>query len=629
MKLSFITTKMLQLSLFLCVATVMADAGKIQFTAENLVMDMGGKCNVESFVSNNLTYLNSKVVADSLFYIRTTADYFFCIAYGEADKPRIQFYDAFRFRYKWGTSTETKNSDSFTTIADVKQKVKGTATNKHLLWMRESWLKIKLGNDDRLNHYAQIGLIPYQVGRGISLGSAYDATGFLGFGPGSSIDQYAPGVVMSFNPVQDRYIVDFYFALVENLQTSIDSNQEAIRKNEIGACSNRGVGRQSYITAFRQDILIYQKDKKKINIEPYLVHQNSPDQDLEFSNDVNTYVSTAGCAVEGVYNRFNWGFEGGVNFGEVDIRPWDRNEIKIAKDDNGFLVEQYTKVFTQDPAVTNKPQSANVTSAVQKLLKATPQTTATNGTKIGNVLINDVPTDIYTAFDRIRPEQQRTLKGYFFVADTTYEIRPKVLNWSFGVGYASGFNDPQRDANKLSSDQLMNQQFTGFLPIQSVYSGKRLDHLVILNQGVPRFNVRNPGADLSKKNVTAVIEPDTLNEFTNIAFIGTRLEWKVPQLKKYAITLVPNIICYWAPETAEFTLPDGVTTRTSSDFLGTELTLKFSGMFCDKLKLAGYFGALVPGKHYKDMCGTLITRAKLPTGSDVGYVANVSASYLF
>jgi len=212
MNLNFMTTRILQIQLSLLlgivtllgVATVVAGADKIQFSTDNLVLDMNGKCTVESFVSNNLTLLNSEIGADSIFYLRTTADYLFCIAYGNQDNPIIQFYDAFRFRYKWGGSTETKNEDSSATIAGVTQTVKGTASNKHLLWMRECWLKIKLGTNDNLNHYAQIGLIPYQVGRGISLGAAYDATDFLGFGPGSSIDQYAPGIVLSFNPVQER-----------------------------------------------------------------------------------------------------------------------------------------------------------------------------------------------------------------------------------------------------------------------------------------------------------------------------------------------------------------------------------------------------------------------------------------
>lgn len=630
MKFNFLTAKILQIQLLLLLYVTAAVAGNetIQFKADNLVMDMGGKCIVETFSSNNLTFLNSAHIIDSIFYVRTTADYFFCIAYGDLEQPRIQFYDAVRFRYKWGTSTETKNADSFTTIADVRQTVKGTATNKHLLWMRESWLKIKLGDSD-LRHYAQVGLIPYQVGRGISLGAAYDSAGFLGFGPGSSIDQFAPGFLLSFNPIKDRYIFDMYFALVENNQTSIDSNLEVIRKNEIGGCPQRGIGRQSYIAAIRNDILIYEKDKKKINIEPYILHQHAPDQDLEFTNDVNTSLSTAGCAVEGVYNRFNWGFEGAFNFGDIDIRPWDRNEIKIVKDDNGFLVEQYTKVFTQDPATVKKPQMAPASSAVATLLKATPQTTETNGTQIGIVEIDGVPTPIYTSFNRIRPEQRRLLKGFFFVGDATYEVCPRTLHWSVGIGYASGFNDPQRDGNKRTPYELMNEDFTGFLPLQSVYTGRRLDHLVIFNQGVPRFNVRLPNADLSQVNVTSVVQPDTVNEMTNIAFIGTRFEWKVPQLRKYAICLLPNIICYWIPEPAEFTLDDGKTTHTSDNFLGTELTLKFSGLFYDKLKLTGFFGALIPGGHYKDMCGTLIGRSQLPTGSDIGYVGNVGLSYLF
>lgn len=607
---------------------------KIQFKAENLTLDMGGRCVQEAFFSHNMTTLNQINGVDSSFYLRTTADYFFSMAYGKYENPRIMFYDAIRFRFKWGGATETKNENSSVKIADVDQSVKGTPINKHVLWMREGWLKIRLGESD-LNHYFQLGLVPYQVGRGISLGAAYEAQGFLGFVPGWSVDQYAPAAVLSFNPIKDRLIIDGYIALTENKQTGVDSNLEKIRANQIGGNPNRGLGRQSFIVALRSDVAVFKKDKKKINIEPYFVIQHAPDQDLEFTNDINSDLGTAGFAVEGIYNRFSWGFESAVNFGEFDIPAWDRNEIKIAKDSTSAnLIEQYTKVYTDNPSDVSKPSAAPVTKAIADVVKASQKDVSENGKKIGEVSAGDSGTiDIYNSFDRFRPEQKKTLRGYFAVADCSYDIIPKDLVASFGVGYASGDIDQQRDVNKLSSDCLMNEKFKGFLPLQSVYQGKRLRHLVIFNLGVPRFVSRNPNGNFANQNVTGVIQSSTINEMTNIAFVGGRIDWKPSILKKYKFNFALNIIPYWQPEVPYYLATtsdsDKKILRPASHFLGTEVTPELSALFYEKLKFYTYFGVLFPGQLYKDMCGTPIGKEKLPSGHDIAYVGNIGLTYIF
>ncbi len=621
------------LSLFVVLSTIFNIAqaeDKIQFKTENLTLDMGGKLVQEAFFSHNMSTLNQANTVDSVFYMRTTADYFFSMAYGDYKDPRITFYDAIRFRFKWGAATETKNEDSSIVIADVSQTVKGTPINKHVLWMREGWLKIKLG-ESHLDHYFQLGLVPYQVGRGISLGAAYEAQGFLGFIPGSSIDQYAPGAVLSFNPIEDRLVIDGYMALTENKQTSVDANLERARAGRIDGSQIRGVGRQSFITALRANVMVFKKDQKKIEVEPYFVIQHAPDQDLEFINDITTDIGTAGLAVEGLYKRFSWGFDGAANFGEADIFAWDRNSIKIVKDSTtANIIEQYTKIYLDDPSVNKKPALASVTKEISDIVNASSKNVSENGKKIGETSANQ---SIYNAFDRIRPEQKRTLRGYFAVADCSYDIIPKDLVASFGAGYASGDIDLQRDVNKLTNDQLMNERFKGFLPLQSVYQGKRLRHLVIFNQGVPRFVVKNPAADLAGRNVTSAIQPQAINEMTNIAFVGTRIDWKPASLKKYKFNISLNVIPYWQPAAPNYLATvkgsEEKILRPASHFLGTEVTPEIAALFYDKLRFYTYFGVLFPGQLYKDMCGTPVGRSRLPSGDDIAYVGNIGLTYIF
>ncbi len=615
---------------------------KIQFKAENLTVDIGGKVNNETFFANNMNFLNASIATDSTFFIRTTFDLWSMISQGDSEEPRLMFYDTLRFRFKWGSATDVKNDTSTFTISSTQFDVKGTATNKHLLWMRESWLKVRLGTINEHNNYVQIGLIPYQVGRGISLGAAYDALGFLGFAPGSSIDQYAPAVLFSFNPVANRFVVDFYAALLENKQTSLSENEEIIRTGELGnACGKRGVGRQSFITAIRSDVCLWDKNNNRVDFEPYIVNQHAPDQDLEFANDDDSYLTTMGASIEGAAHKISWGFEAAWNFGELDVKAWDRNKTKVVRNTDGTLIEQYTKVYTTDPKTTLKPTSATITSSAASIVAASPKDRSENGKLIGTIA-GTPAINLYNAYDRFRPAQRRVASGYFFVADTTYDFLPKIFNASLGVGYASGFIDAQQDVNKLTPEQLLNEPFTAFIPLQSVYSGKRLRHLVLFNQGVPRFNVRLPNENLFNKNVTAILQPDAVNEMTNIAFIGTRFDWKIQALKRHGVNIAQNIIAYWSPETAHYptatktvTLSNTesvtVTTATeqSHNFIGTEFSTEFSALFYEKWKLAGYFGVLFPGQHYKDMAGTIVKKYNQPTGCDIGYVGNAGIAYFF
>lgn len=596
------------------------NSDKIQFKTENTVIDFGGKATEETYFANNLTLLNKSIAQDSTFMLRTTMDYFASINYNE----RIMCYNAMRFRFRWGTDADTRSANSNVKIADTTLTVPGTTTNKHLVWLRESWLKIQLGSFKDLNNFIQIGLIPFQVGRGISLGAAFDAQGFITFIPGSAINQYAPSMLLSLNPIADRLTFDIYGALARNHQGSLSSNLANVRQGLLDGCSQRGVGMSSYIVALRADVLAYKKGEHKVNVEPYLVHKTDPDITIEFANDANNNISTAGMSVEGVFNKFNWGMEGACNFGLLSISPWDRNRTMLAKDDNGFIVEEYTKIYTQDPAIIPNPDSALVTADIAQFLKTIPQTTAYNGKYLGTV----DGTPLYQAFSRIRPAQAFHFSGFFFTSDATYIVLPKTLELSLSVGYASGYSDCQDDANTDTAAQLMNKNFTGFVPMQSVYYGKRVRHLIAFADGLPRFSVHNPDLDDSKYNILKLQTPGLVNIFTNIAFIGGRIEWNPYWGKSHNLNFSPNIIAYWAPEeTQKPGVKDGF--HAADNALGIELNTEFSMYFYKKLKLSGYFGVFVPGQHYKDLCGTIVPQYNLPTGADAGYAGNVNISYVF
>ena len=581
----------------------------------------GGKYTQEAFVGEYLTYLNQKIGNDSSFFIRTTVDYAMDFVYGDCQKPRIAFHDTLRFRYKWGSGTDVKVTDGVISLVDVKVDFKGTQANKHLLWSREAWLKIGLGNlDNEYNNFLQIGVFPFSVGRGISLGAAYRRSGFLGFTPGFEVDQYAPGALWHFDISPQVAFVDFYAALLENVNTSLKNNCEKIRLKEIDACPERGTGRQSFLAAFRASWNVIAEENQQLSVEPYIVYIDAPDQKLEFKNDTDSFLTTYGCAVEGAHGSVDWGFEAAVNDGCADIKPWDRNCITIAVDpETGCLIEQYNKVFTQDPATVNKPLSAAVTSSNKAVVSGSSKSVDLNGQEISS------GSGLYNAYDRFRPRQKRLFGGYFLIADASWQVLEDELRLAIGAGYSSGDLNPQLNANEVSQDVLLNQEVRAFVPLQSVYSGKRLRHLILFNEGVPRFRDRNPNAQFVRQNATKSFSDESI-EFTNIAFVGAKADWQIQSLRENKVSVAPNLICYWAPET-----PLIATGNQASNFMGTELVAEFSAVVYKKLKIYAYAGALFPGQYFKDMAGTVIDSSKSDfiTGSDPAFIANIGMTYAF
>lgn len=588
--------------------------GKIDaFTSyyKGMTLKFGGKITEEMFGSGNLTFLNSDILNDSSVFLRSTGDFFMDAAYGKVETPRILSHLTLRLRYRWGYGSDAQANIESLPFIDALIQQKSSPINKHLVWNRELWIKFAIGELGK-GHFIEIGSFPYEVGRGISFGPAYKSAGFLGFTPSFSIDQFAPGVLLRIAPVENRAFVDAYVAVLDNPNISFKANSAKIRIQEIGTPDERGTRRQSYAAIIKGFWKAVDESESMLSLEPYAVFFRALDQKLEYVTDVDSFVTTYGFAAEGKYRKLSWGFEVARNSGNIDIKAFDRNAIKLARDSKGFIVEQYTKVFSEDPKNNACPTPALVTDENKCIVKNSEQTVAANGEEI-------LDTGFYNAYDRIRPKQEKLLDGYMFVGDCSYQCIDDVLNISLGAGYASG--DLSKPQNMNNPDAPLTQHFSSFVTIQSIYSGTRLRQLIIFNEGVPRFASEDPNGKFPKENITPPIS-DSSVEFSNIAFAGTRFEWKIPYWKRYKALIAPNIISYWCPET-----PITKTGSQASNFMGTEVTTEISAQFYKQFKLYGYVGAFFPGSYYKDMCGTLYHGE--PTGSDIGYLANIGVSFAF
>ena len=598
---------------------------------------LSGSYTQETYGSARMNSFSADDMFDRSLFARSTVDLSLDFGYGpqNVDLFNIEVHSTFRMRHKWGDVSEVNTDQIDIDIAGVTESDTSASLTKHLFYTREAWMKIMLGELEERDDYIQLGLFPFSLGRGVSLGSAYRATGFLGFTPGFSIDQFAPGLMLRYDAYPNHLCIDSYFALLENKHISRYNNAEVIRANEIlenGESTSRGTHSHAYLLAFRSQIKPIDSDNHKLHIEPYVVYQHAPDQDIEYHADSNLYLKTFGIAAGYHLERFKCGLEIATNRGHQVVKAWDRNYLQYAINSSGALEQQYSHVYSDATLETNARADTTNIALVDNSVKSADNNSyylADYTTLKEFDLTNGVgATRLYNAVDRFRPKQIRHFDGWFILADGEYEIKPDVLSLVVGAGWASGRLSTSKDVNTLGEGTLLNENYSGFIPMQSVYSGERLRHFMMLSGKAPRFAKEQPwesSDDLAKKNVISPIsKKDILNSFSNISFLGGNVEWDVQQFKKYNLHLASNVIHYWSPES-----PFRKDGSLSSPSLGTEVSLEWSFKIFDRVKISGFGGVFFPGAQYKQMKEDGAAINKIIIGDTPAYVFNLGGSFSF
>ncbi len=583
----------------------------------NQAIKATGKIVKEVYANRNMIFLNNANPYDRAFRYRTTADGILVTTYGDNKKnPMLDAKIAVRFRYDGGTDALVRTSPTPVTLAGAPLVIPGSSIQKSTLWLRELFMKISLDqNQDESLYYLKFGSFPYELGRGIALGSAYNSGGFLGLDPRFSIDQFAPGGLLHADIVKGTLSGDLYYAMLSNPNSSFKENTEVIRLNELTEYSSngyRGLNRQVWVTSGALHWKAINLKDLKLNVDPYAYMFVSPDQNLEFPADSDSQLYAIGTALEMKNGRFEWGFDTAFQGGQTRVKAWDRNYTKLVNND-GTVSVQYTKIYT-DPAFTTFAIATNDNKAA---IAAAPKGFDQNGLEIGT-------SGLYNGPDRFRPAQKFFYHGYFFVTDASYELIAKQLKICADTGFVSGHLDNFNDINSFTQAQMEHQNFNGFIPLQSVYSGKRIQHLVMLNTGVPRFTVQDPTVPLSQQHVASRITgvATLTDKFTNLAYTGLGLECTPAKFADQKATIKPVALYYWMAQAP--TLADGT---IASHALGTALSLEFMATIKECLDMGGYAGWMIPGKQYQQFAGTQLKDGKL--GSDVAYVLNFTMTYKF
>lgn len=560
----------------------------------------------------NLRLLNDDNPTDRVIFFRHTLDFNFEYRYGKASREYDVVFARLDIRNKgiWGDP----ESIAFTTLSTIKETdaVFGEhkhAIPRHILWVRELWIQLSLTDLLCLPfcnaHTITFGAFPFELGRGIALGSAFATDpSDLGFISESAIDQYAFGAKLSGDIIKDVLTYDLYASIIDNKSDTFDNVNLKIRGQEYGHRNDqaRGFGIINYIVAGRVRWTPQFDPWAKVRIEPYILYNHNPEQRIEFIGDATSDLGTAGLAGEFEVSNFEFGFDTAFNFGRQNVKGWDRNVIERQnRDGTVVVVNSRIKQAPPGPDPTQSSPTALKVRDNQTIIDTSNRSASENDKIIGTnslgTLINDLNrfTDPYT----------NEYRGYMFVYDMSYYICKPDLRVSAGFGYASGDANPNRD-EEFRGDSEIDGEYEGFISLEEAYSGTRVRSAFLLSGAakIPR-PLSFPDPELFEPF------PTNISRFTNLIFVGGGITWQPSwSCRKWSVN--PNILAYWQdfpPRFFNAQLGENEL-RFARPFLGIELNVFVEAQLLDDLKFFLVSSLFFPGDLYRDIKGRPLNRAQ-------------------
>ena len=295
-------------------------------------------------------------------------------------------------------------------------------------------------------HTFTFGAFPFELGRGIALGTAYALDpSDLGFWAEPGIDQYAFGGKLSGDIVKEQLVYDLYGAILNNLSDTFDNTNQKIRGQEFGYREDqaRGFGIINYVVAARLIWLPKFAGKTKMRVEPYILYNHNPEQRVEFIGDAKSDLCTIGIAGEFEFGtNFECGFDTAYNFGKQTVYGWDRNLIRL-ENRAGTAVIVNSQVRQAPPGevpnARRSPLALKVTEN-QNIINLSAQAGEENGKVIGTnalgTLINGLHRFTEPSFNKYR--------GMMIVYDMGYYIWKPDVKICATFGLATGDRKPKQ-----------------------------------------------------------------------------------------------------------------------------------------------------------------------------------------
>jgi len=558
-------------------------------------LEIGFKNKIEFMEGRSLNLL-SRSKFDQTMWIQNTSDMTFFVKQGDAIRSRM----VIRNKYRAGdVETLGRTSESTVKIGDVVDGAHTHFLGKQIFWIREAWFEMRLNDVMNLkmstDHFFKIGIFPFELGRGISLGDAFAVQpGILGFYSNNAIDQFAFGGLLHGEITPDNAMYDVYFSISHNRSDTFANVNDKTYINEIGRRDDprRGFGIINIQFASRFTFLIEKPlcSPGNLRLEPYIFIDHEPEQRVEFPADASSKLATPGLSVEYEDGEiFDWGFEMAANFGHQHVRGWDRNQVKFENRD-GAQVIVYSKVTDGVPGAPGTKQ-ALVTPANKAVVNNSMQGAAFNDEQIDS-------SGLYNDPMRFRDAYNNYYKGAMFVADIGMKIKKNVkLTAMYGV--ATGDENPNRDLDD-PNDAEVDGNYLGFIPIQSIYSGKRVLSVFFLGSGKIARPLSVPPARQSRDRFAS-----TDSGFTNLILAGFGADIK-PKINCFPpVRFRPNIIFGWQQfPTRKFDLMTKLSSKEAAEpYLGVEFNIFAEAQLLKQLRGFLVTGFFLPGDHFFDTRG--------------------------
>jgi hypothetical protein len=336
------------------------------------------------------------------------------------------------------------------------------------------------------------------------------------------------------------------------------------------------------------------------------MYNSDPEQRIEFPADATSKLGTIGFAGEYYGNRFECGFDYAVNLGHQQVKGWDRNVIKENNRQATVVLinDNVTATYTDAMGnVVTEPAPYVPNSSAQMIINRADRDENQNGQEIGTVTSvgylvgsDTNPITLTNSPARFRNPYINKYEGWMFVADAAYATLQKDLQVAVTVGIASGDDNPNFETK--------DGEYSGFIGLQEVYSGKRVRSLFLLGGAgkIKRFFSTPTGFIQAPTR-----DPQSVTGFTNLVFCGTALRWS-PKWWKKQFEVNPNVLAFWQEKQI----------GNARTFLGTEAALFLNYNLLKDLKIFWVSSIFFPGSHFKDRMGVQVLANVQPNGLNGG-----------
>lgn len=608
--------------LFFITISLVADKYPLSYESGDTVVFFKNTVRMDGLGGQNLRLLNEANGLDEVIVPgRHSWDGVLSYRYGRETwgADILQFNIGVRNKGDWGEPESIARTRA-ATVKDT-EVVFGEHSHAipvHFPIIREMWLSMSLNEvldiDFRYHHTFKLGLFPFQLGRGISLGSAYSVVpDLIGYDPRNAIQQYAPGFLLS-GDLGSSLRYDLYASISDNKAATFNRVNEKIRGQEYGNrfMQQRGPAIINYILAGRLYWRIIDEPGCMVHVEPYALFNDQREQRVEVLGDASSELGTLGLAIEMKQGDFDAGFEAAFNIGEQKVKGIDRNIIrKELREGIPFVVNSQVR------AISDNPDTNDVAG---KLATFTPKNQVIIDEQVTNIVQQSVleplngkqigDSSLRSSSIRFRDAYVNDYNGSMWVFDMAYNFPCWHTKLAAAAGYASGDVNPNQAIDSFSETEK-DGSFGGFIGLQEIYSGKRVRSYILMNQSIARIPrvTSFPVNGNRVGNIFGDRFAPQVSRFTNLIFTGGAA-WIDCCINDRRWKINPNILSFWQERRSRIFDPQNLERgeQLADRHLGVEINTSIEGQLAKDLLFFTVFGVFAPGDHFDDIQGLPLNR---------------------